>query len=184
MLLFVGCLTSQQHASVSQGWIRSDNFTYCHTEIEAANQTFYLTQSQCTDTGPASPSADPITPGAWQGSHWSAIFLSHWNDSTRKNPVANENRTQDLPLSRQTPGQRGGQNWCKDYRLRSFLRVISYMAQTGGRKGPHSADIGRPDVSATFKQLTPVFCAPITVDHEDDVRGATGPGKQLILLPM
>ena len=35
-------------------------------------KTFYLTQSQYTDTGPTSPSVDPITPGAWQGSHWSA----------------------------------------------------------------------------------------------------------------
>ena len=70
--LLVGCLTSQQQASVSQGRICSDNFTCCHTEIEVADQTFYLTQSQYTDTGPTSPSADPITPGAWQGSHWSA----------------------------------------------------------------------------------------------------------------
>ena len=45
-------------------------FTCYHTEIEVADQTFYLTQSQYTDTGPTSPSADPITPGAWQGSHW------------------------------------------------------------------------------------------------------------------
>ena len=71
-VLLVGCLTSQQHASVSQGRICTDNFTCCHTEIEAADQTFHLTQSQYTDTGPTSPSADPITPGAWQGSHWSA----------------------------------------------------------------------------------------------------------------
>ena len=70
--LLVGCLTSQQHASVSQGRICTDNFTCCHTEIEAADQTFHLTQSQYTDTGPTSPSADPITPGAWQGSHWTA----------------------------------------------------------------------------------------------------------------
>ena len=70
--LLVGCLTSQQHASVSQGRICTDNFTCCHTEIEAADQTFHLTQSQYTDTGPTSPSADLITPGAWQGSHWSA----------------------------------------------------------------------------------------------------------------
>ena len=70
--LFVGCLTSQQHASVSQGRICEDNFTCCHTEIKVADQTFHLTQSQYTDTGPTSPSADPITPGAWQGSHWSA----------------------------------------------------------------------------------------------------------------
>ena len=70
--LLVGCLTSQQYASVSQGRICSDNFTWCHTEIEVADQTFHLTQSQYTDTRPTSPSADPITPGAWQGSHWSA----------------------------------------------------------------------------------------------------------------
>ena len=70
----VGCLTSQQHASVSQGRICSDSLTCCHTEIEVADQTFHLTQSQYTDTGPTSPSADIITPGAWQGSLWSANF--------------------------------------------------------------------------------------------------------------
>ena len=70
--LFVGCVASQQHASVSQGRICSDNFTCCHTEIEVTDQTFYLTQSQYTDTGPTSPSADPISPGAWQSGHWSA----------------------------------------------------------------------------------------------------------------
>ena len=74
--LFVGWLLNvQQHASVSQGRICSDNFTCCHTEIEVADQTFHLTQSQYTDTGPTSPSADPITPGAWQGSHWNANTL-------------------------------------------------------------------------------------------------------------
>ena len=87
----VGCLKSQHHANVSQGRICSDNFTRCYTEIEVADQTVHLTQSQYTDgsnhdddddndddsnhdTGPTSPSADPITPGAWQGSHWSASF--------------------------------------------------------------------------------------------------------------
>ena len=82
--LLVGCLTSQQQASVSQGQICSDNFMCCHTEIEVADQTFYLTQSQYTDTGPTSPSVDPLTPGAWQDSHWNANFLSHWYDSTPK----------------------------------------------------------------------------------------------------
>ena len=71
---FVGCLTSQQHASVSQGRICSDKFTCCHTEIKVADQTFHLTQSRYTDTGPTSPSTDPITPGARQGSHWSSNF--------------------------------------------------------------------------------------------------------------
>ena len=72
--LLVVCLTSQQHASISQGRIYSDNCKCCHIEIEVADQTFHLTQSQYNDTRPISPSADPIAPGAWQGSHWSANF--------------------------------------------------------------------------------------------------------------
>ena len=71
-LLFVGCLTSQQTCCVSQGWICSDKFTCCHTEVEAADPTFYLNQLQYTDTGPTSPSIDPRMPGAWQGSYRSA----------------------------------------------------------------------------------------------------------------
>ena len=73
-VLLVACLTSQQHASASQGRICSDNFTCCHTQIEVADQTFYLTQSQYTDTGLTHPSADSIMPGTWQGSHGSANF--------------------------------------------------------------------------------------------------------------
>ena len=48
--------------------------TCCHTEIEVADQTFHLTQSQFTDTGPTCPSTDSITLGVWQGSHWSSNF--------------------------------------------------------------------------------------------------------------
>ena len=59
---------------VSQGRICSDNFTCCHTEDEVADPSFLLTQSHYTDTGPTSPSTDPITSGAWRGSHWSANF--------------------------------------------------------------------------------------------------------------
>ena len=43
-------------------------------EIEIADQTFHLTQSQYIDIGPTSRSADPITPGTWQGIHWSVNF--------------------------------------------------------------------------------------------------------------
>ena len=101
--LLVGCLTSQQQASLSQGRICSDKFTCCHTEIEVADQTFYLTQSQYTDTGPTSPSADLITPGSWQGGHWSANFEVTGMTRPRKNPGASGIRTRDLPLSRRTP---------------------------------------------------------------------------------
>ena len=69
----VACLTSQQHASVSQGRICSDNCTFCHTET-SCRPTIHLIQSQNINTGPTSPSASPVTPGAWQGSHRSANF--------------------------------------------------------------------------------------------------------------
>ena len=104
-------LNVPQQASVSQGRICTDNCTCCHTEIEVADQTFHLIQSQYTDTGPTSPSADPITPGAWPGSHWSANVLSHRYDSTPKksrrkldsNPGSSALEADALPL-----GQRGG----------------------------------------------------------------------------
>ena len=40
LLLFVACLTPQQHASVPQGRFCSDNYCKCcHTEIEVADQS-------------------------------------------------------------------------------------------------------------------------------------------------
>ena len=38
---------------------------------EAVDQTPYLTQSRYTDIWPTSPRADPVTPGVWQGIHYS-----------------------------------------------------------------------------------------------------------------
>ena len=60
---FVCCLTSKQHASVSQGRICPGNCTCCHTETKVADKTFHLTQSPCTDTGPTSSCAYLKTPG-------------------------------------------------------------------------------------------------------------------------
>ena len=67
---------------VSLGDGSAQNCTCCHAEVEAADQSFYLTHSELTDTGPTSPGADPIPPGAWQGSHWDTKLLNHWYDST------------------------------------------------------------------------------------------------------
>ena len=90
MLQLVGCLTSQKHASVSPGRILTDNFTCCHTEIEAADQTLYLIQSQFTDTGPTSPRADLIMPGTWHGSHWSVAPQIFRSRGGRPNHEASE----------------------------------------------------------------------------------------------
>ena len=89
--MFVGCLTSQQHASESQGRICLDASTCCHTVTEAEDQTCYLIQSQYADTGLTCPSADPVTPGAWRGTSrvpvfesLSFSFSSKWHHSARK----------------------------------------------------------------------------------------------------
>ena len=86
----------------------------CHTEIEVADQTFYLTQLQYTDTGPTSPGADPIMPGAWQGNHWSANFEVTGMTQPRKNPGANIKWDSNLGSSTREAdalplGQQGGQ---------------------------------------------------------------------------
>ena len=72
----------------------------CHTDTEVADQTFYLTQSQYTDTGPTSPSADPITPGRV------AIRLPFFYVSVMTRPgkkFTAQAGIPDLPLSWRTP---------------------------------------------------------------------------------
>ena len=59
--LLVACLTSQQHASIFQERICSDKCTCCHTEVEVADQIFYLTQSRYADTVPANFSITGVT---------------------------------------------------------------------------------------------------------------------------
>ena len=79
-LMFVGCFTS-----LSQGRVCSD------TEIEVADQTFYLSQSQFTDIGPTSPRVDLLTPGAWKGSACSASFkvtsMTTWKKVCRESGI-------------------------------------------------------------------------------------------------
>ena len=69
MLLLLICYKCQQREKPI-----SHNCSCCHTERDIARQTCHLTQSQYFNTGPTSPSTDPITQGAWQGSHWSVSF--------------------------------------------------------------------------------------------------------------
>ena len=58
--MFVVCLTSLQHACVSQGRICSDNCTFCNNWVRRCRPNLHLTQSQYTDTRPTSPSTDPL----------------------------------------------------------------------------------------------------------------------------
>ena len=69
-----GYLTSQQHASVSQGRICLNFCTWRHTDTEVADQACDLIQSQYTGTEPTSPRTDSTPPGTWQGSHYNNIY--------------------------------------------------------------------------------------------------------------
>ena len=102
--MVVGCVTSHQHASVSQGRICSHNFTCCHTVVcRTCRSNFPPTQSQYTDIGPTNPTAAHITPGAWQGSHRSAFFKSLVRLDPQNSPRSSGNRTPDLLPSRRSP---------------------------------------------------------------------------------
>ena len=61
--------------------------TSCHTETEVADPTFFLTKSQYIDTGLTSPSADPVMPGAWQGTHLRVNFYVTGMTQPRKIPT-------------------------------------------------------------------------------------------------
>ena len=155
--MYVGCLTSQQQASVSQGRICSDNFTYCYTEIKVANQTFYLTQSQYIDTGPTSPSADPIILGAWQGSHWSANFEVTGMTRPRKNPGASRIRTRDLLLSRRTPYHLASEAvlWARKRQLQIASRVFNRRQARYLLAGPASPPPPPPPPTSPAPPLLP-----------------------------
>ena len=72
--MFVGCLLNVPAIVYLRGGSAQTIVLAAVLEIEVADPTFYLTQLQYTDTRPTSSSPEPITPGAWQGSHWSANF--------------------------------------------------------------------------------------------------------------
>ena len=117
--LLVASLTSLQHPCISQGQICSDNCTCCHTEIEV-DQTLYLTQPRYTDTGPASPSPDPITPGTWQGSNWSTNFSVSGMTRPRKVPTAKAgiklgSTAVEMDTLTTRPTRRYAEEWCKPH---------------------------------------------------------------------
>ena len=126
--MFVVCLTSKQHASVSQGRSCSDKLTCCHTEIKVADPTFYLTKSQYTDTGPTSPSNDPITPGTCQGRPLECQFF--FKSLVSLDPGKISLRKQDL-----NPGSSG-----LEADALTTRPPRRFFARTGGELGMAVAD--------------------------------------------
>ena len=52
----------------------SDSFTSCHSKTEVAYQSYYLTLSECNDTGPTSSGTESIMSGIGQGSRQGIIL--------------------------------------------------------------------------------------------------------------
>ena len=75
LLLVVGCLTSQPHASISQERVCTGSSKCCHTETGVTDQTCYLIQSQYADNCPTILCTDPMTPAARGRNHWSTNFF-------------------------------------------------------------------------------------------------------------
>ena len=73
-----------QHPSHRQSISGTDLLGLRLSETDVADHASISPSPQHTDTGPTSPSVDPITPGYRQRSHWRASFVSHWYDSTWK----------------------------------------------------------------------------------------------------
>ena len=94
--------------TLSQGQICSNVCKSCLIEIEAADQIFYLTHAQYTDTRPTSPCADYRACNARRlaGSHWMPIMNIHkslvWLH-LQSDPWYKQVSNPGLPLSRQTP---------------------------------------------------------------------------------
>ena len=165
MAVFAGCVVSQQHASVSQGWICSDNFTCCHTEIKAADPLSSSPSHSILATGPTSPSADPITPGAWHGSHWSAHFEVIGMTRPEKIPSQSGIRTpgpsalEADALITPTRRSRNGGNiglWLGE-RRRGEFEVL--FCQDLGHRLTHRADVKRRLLTTPHRLLGPVVKA-------------------------
>ena len=67
--------------SVSQGQICLDNFGRFHSGTDVADQAWYVTQSQKTDTWRTRSCSEPSRSDVRVGSRWKASFWSHWYDS-------------------------------------------------------------------------------------------------------
>ena len=73
------CLLVAQHPSNMLVYLRdgsAHNCMSCHMKKEVADQTFYLTQSQYTDTKPTRTGADPTTLGTCRVATGVPIFKS------------------------------------------------------------------------------------------------------------
>ena len=102
-------LSSQQYAS----YLRD---LPAQTTVRAASLRWKLQiklatpPSTNTDTSPTSPSTDPDTPGAWQGSHWCIIFQITGMTGRGKPPremgvLTPVQPVPALTLTRQAPGR-------------------------------------------------------------------------------
>ena len=103
LFLCCGFLTSQQHASISQGRICSGYFTYCHASDRSC-RPYFLHYPVTVYRHRADQSQRlPYHARRLTGQPQECQCLSHRYDSTRKNPVASGIPAPDLPFPRRAP---------------------------------------------------------------------------------
>ena len=105
-------------------------FTCCHTEVEVADQTFYLTQSQYTDTGPTSPSTDPIMPGAGVPIFKSLVWLDPEKSRRKRDLNSGPSAPKADALTTRPPRRSGKGGWNSS--VSSMLGSLSCMMQCHG----------------------------------------------------
>ena len=125
LLLLAGWLTSQQHASVSQRRICEDNYTCCHTEIEVADPTVYLTLSHSILTpGQPRPCTDPVKLSRPVGQSLNLLFSSHYHNLPEdRSPPPPPLTPRPLPHGSRERGGGGGRPLPEG--LRGSIKVTS-----------------------------------------------------------
>ena len=117
---------------------RLSKISNCAFECNYYQYHYYLTQSQDTDSWPASSGPDPIIPGLWKGSHYTTNIVTHWLDLGH----------QGLSHSEEELTEKSNQDW-KNWQKRGTLWLTQTKTAVVGsenRKGPYFDSLQRPIV--------------------------------------
>ena len=126
--------------TVSHGLMLEQRYRSCRSNFLSHPATLY---------GPTSPSADPTTPGSWQGSHRSANFYV-----TGMTRLESRNRTPRMPHSRRTAkplGQLGGPLHERDHQKK--VKVNRTHPKKTSRKHHPPGPAAEPTMKGTDRAI-------------------------------
>ena len=122
--------------------------TCCHTEVQVADRTCYLTQSWCTDTGPTSPSTDPISQAPGSATTRVSVLKAEVTGMTQTGTAGFDPRISRSRGGRLTTRPPRGSQWSIQGRHTTqvnsqvgTLRVRTATLPEGSHSGAYIADI-------------------------------------------